>query len=225
MEPALDAAVRTAAGGEDYHIAATLLSVATGLDTDLRRSDWNMEGILATVGLLGRLPEDAPARLVLSCFFGHQQWRDRYSDLATRLHDFLPRQGVKEQRAMGRAWAQLALQCSEEQMCDKYTMARIELPVNELQQSLHELVKRADRSTFSEEARKDLHQLLSRLSAAHRSQQLGRASPAPGPARLSAIGSGHGNGSLIGNDRRSASAIGNGHGNGSPIGNKPRVTG
>ena len=43
-------------------------------------------------------------------------------------------------------------------------MKRIELPVGELQQSVGDLVKRSQRSTFDSEARKALYVMLSRLS-------------------------------------------------------------
>lgn len=177
MDAALDSAVRTAhTNGDDTLIAATLLSVSNGLDTSLARSDWNMEAILSTVGLLGRLQEGAPMRLVLGSFFGYQPWRDRYCDMAKRLHDLLPRYSPREQRSLAVAWVRLALQAVDEQMCDKATMQRVELPINELQQSVGDLVKRAQRSIFDGESRKALLGMLSRLSEAHREQQSGRRS-------------------------------------------------
>ena len=181
MDAALDSAVRGAGISDDSAVAATLLSVSSGLDSALNRSEWNTETILATVALLGRLPEGAPARLVLGYFFAHQPWRDRYSDLAKRLHDVLPRRSSAEQRALALAWVRLALQAIDEQMADKHTMQRVELPINELQQSVFEFLKRAAARVFADDAvKQQLHGMLSRLSEAHREQlsQRGRgASP------------------------------------------------
>ena len=87
----------------------------------LARSEWNIDAILSTVDLLGRLPEGAPTSLVLGAFFGFQPWRDRYSDMAKRLHELLPRQSASEQRTLSMAWLSLALKAVDEQMCDKYT--------------------------------------------------------------------------------------------------------
>ena len=175
IDPAFDSALRSAKDADDADIASILLSITEGIDGSLR-CRWDTDSIFVSVGILGRLPtESAPARLVLGAFFGHQYWRDRYSDCARRLHELLPSRRPEQQRSLAIAWVRLALVAIDEQMTDKYTHARITLPLSEMQQSVSDFVGRF-RAAFDDDARKTVFGLLSKLSSVHREQMLGRGS-------------------------------------------------
>ena len=172
----LHEALRSAKDADDADIASILLSITEGIDVALSRCRWDTDSIFVSVGILGRLPtESAPARLVLGAFFGHQYWRDRYSDCARRLHELLPSRRPEQQRSLAIAWVRLALVAIDEQMTDKYTHARITLPLSEMQQSVSDFVGRF-RAAFDDDARKTVFGLLSKLSSVHREQMLGRGS-------------------------------------------------
>ena len=178
MDAAFAAAVRAAHGAEDDHlVAVTMLSVADGIDAALSRCKWDLDSIFTTVELLGRMPEGfAPTQLALGAFMAQQKWRDRYCDCAGRLHELLPRRKAVDQRKLALAWVRLALQAVREQVADKYTMMRVTLPLQHMQQSIGDLVKNSERSTFDADTRKELVSCLSRLSTAHimQSQQKDR---------------------------------------------------
>ena len=173
MDSTFDETLRSAANSEDRHVPTTLLSVPGGLDVALNRAAWDMDAIFMSVENLGRMPEGAPGTLVLCAFFGSQQWRDRYSDCGRRLHELLRGRSPERQRKLPIAWARLALRAVDEQMADKYTLQRVTLPLLAIQQSIGDLVNRADRSTFDAETKKVLQGLLSRLTKAQRDQALG----------------------------------------------------
>ena len=172
MDAAFAAAVRAAHGAEDDHlVAVTMLSVADGIDAALSRCKWDLDSIFTTVELLGRMPEGfAPTQLALGAFMAQQKWRDRYCDCAGRLHELLPRRKAVDQRKLALAWVRLALQTAREQVADKYTMMRVTLPLQLMQQSIGDLVKNSERSTFDADTRKELLSCLSRLSTAHITQ-------------------------------------------------------
>ena len=172
MDAAFNAAVSAAHKCEDDHyVAVTMLSVADGVEAALARCKWDLDSIFATVGVLGRMPEGcAPTRLALGAFIANQKWRDRFCDCATRLHELLPRRRSEEQRRLALAWVRVALQAAQEQVTDKYTMMRVELPLNALQQSIGDLVKNSERKTFDSDTRRELLKKLAMMTAAHSAQ-------------------------------------------------------
>ena len=187
MDAGFSAAVSAAkSASDDALVSVTLLSVSDGLEVALSRCTWDMESIAATTLLLGRMPEEAaPSRLVLGAFVGNQKWRDRYCDVATRLHELLPRRKAGEQRALALAWARVALLATHEQLSDKHTKMRVELPLTSLQQSMADLVKSSSRKVFDSSTRASLHSLLAKLADAHRLQREGllrERSPLPASA-------------------------------------------
>lgn len=195
MDLGLNAALRAAsavpADDQGHSVAITLLSVADGIEASLNRSSWDLDSLCATVGIMGRMAEGAATtRVVLGAFFAQQQWRDRFCDCCRRLNQLLPQKKAAEQRRLALAWPRLALLASEEELTDKYTMMRIELPLQQLVTAINDLVGRSTRETFDGESRKALGKLLSRLADAHRKQlggqTGGQGSSAPDGGRTSA---------------------------------------
>lgn len=127
LDHVLEGAVKSCAEAEDGEVMTILLSVAAGIDAVVTRCKWDTEAICTTVAVLGRMPpESHTSRLVLGAFFGHQLWRDRYSDMSRRLQDFLGRRSPEQQRILCLAWVRLALLAVDEQvrMRSRYTRRR-----------------------------------------------------------------------------------------------------
>jgi hypothetical protein len=116
LDAALDSAIRNVDLARKSSLASTLLAVADGVDAALSRCRWDTDALFRTVAVLGQLPQDsAAARLVLGAFFGHQLWRDRFSDCARRLNEVLRSCKPERQGALACAWVNLALVAVEEQ--------------------------------------------------------------------------------------------------------------